>query len=176
MAEFFQEKYPDLTTELITGLIKSNNLNYSEIQKSLEESASKNEVLNDFVEWIRLCFFSINKSAKYHDESVVLQIVEWCNNISKLDKYYQIQFLKIAVQIFRSSFLLNYNTLTNNSIQHSDFSPAKLSKYVQHYNIFEIFSLLSSAHYYLGRYANSKIIFLDLSFTLGKVLHQKPQH
>ena len=30
-------------------------------------------------------------------------------------------------------------------------------------NIFEIFTLLSDAHYYLLQYGNSRIIFLDLS-------------
>lgn len=175
LMKFFQQEYPDLTPELITSLIKSNPQSYTKIKKSLDESSHESEIVNDFVEWIRLCFLSINKSAKYHDESVALKIVDWCNNISKLDKHYQVQFLKIATRIFRSSFLLNYSTQTNANMEHSDFNPIKFSKYVQHYNIIEIFSLLSSAHYYLSRYANSKIIFLDLSFTLGRILHQNPQ-
>ena len=140
----------------------------------MEDSCDKNIIIDDFVEWIRLCFLSTTKSAKYREHSVIVKIVNWSNNISKLDKSYQSKFISIATAVFRSAFLLNYNNPipSDIKIEHADFGIVSFSKYVQNHNIFEIFTLLSDAHYYLLQYGNSKIIFLDLSFALGKLLHK----
>ena len=85
------------------------------------------------------------------------------------------KFLEIATSIFRSAFLLNYNTLLAESvkIENPDFNINSFAKYIKSSNISKIYSLLSKTHYYLSQYGNSKIIFLDLSFTLGKLLHEQ---
>ena len=170
--------HPHLEDEVIQNLILSNKNNYVDIVHSLENDSDQALIINDFVEWVRLCFLSINKNAKYQQKSVIVKIVEWSNSISKLEKAYQMQFVKIAASIFRSAFLLNYNPLfiENIKIEHPDFSIKKFSEHITGSNISEIFSLLSSAHYYLSQYGNSKIIFLDLSFSLGKLLHKKKEH
>tara|TARA_B100001250_G_scaffold259548_1_gene223502 strand:+ start:8707 stop:9885 length:1179 start_codon:yes stop_codon:yes gene_type:complete len=167
--------HPHLENEVIQNLILSNKNNYLDIVHSLENDSDQALIINDFVEWVRLCFLSVNKNAKYQENSVIVKIVEWSNSISKLEKTYQMKFVKIATSIFRSAFLLNYNPLFIESIkiEHPDFSIKKFSEHITGSNISEIFSLLSSSHYYLSQYGNSKIIFLDLSFSLGKLLHKK---
>ena len=54
-----------------------------------------------------------------------------------------------------------------------NFNAENFSKHIHNYNIFDIFNLLNNTLYYLNRYAHSKILFLDLSFSLGKLLHKK---
>jgi DNA polymerase-3 subunit delta' len=174
LAEKIKIMHPHIEDTVIEGLITSNKNNYVDIIESLEESSDQNLIINDFIEWVRLCFLSINKKSTYQNRSVIVKIVEWSNGISKLDKAYQMKFLKIAATIFRSAFLLNYNgyTVDNIQIENPDFSIKKFAKHIKRSNIGEIFSLLSTTHYYLSQYGNSKIIFLDLSFTLGKLLHK----
>tara|TARA_B100001250_G_scaffold120007_1_gene101820 strand:+ start:190 stop:1386 length:1197 start_codon:yes stop_codon:yes gene_type:complete len=170
----FETIFPDLDGSRIEHYIISNNNNYTDILTALKNSSDKNAIINDFVEWIRLCFLSTTKTAKHREQSVIVKIVNWSNNIGKLDKSYQSKFIRIATAVFRSAFLLNYNRPIGSdiAIDHADFGIASFSKYVQNHNIFEIFTLLSDAHYYLLQYGNSRIIFLDLSFALGKLLHK----
>jgi len=170
--------HPHIEDSLIKNMIISNKNNYVDIINSLDESSDQMLIINDFIEWVRLCFLSINKRAQYQDNSVAVKIVEWSNGISKLDKTYQMKFLEIATTIFRSAFLLNYNTKLAESvkIENPDFNLKSFAKYIKSSNISKIFSLLSKTHYYLSQYGNSKIIFLDLSFTLGKLLHEQEQN
>ena len=174
LTEKIKIMYPHLEDKLIKSLIVSNKNNYVDVVESIEESSDQNLIINNFIEWVRLCFLSINKNAKYQNHSVIVKIVEWSNDISKLDKAYQMKFVKIATAIFRSAFLLNYNghIVDNIQIENPDFNIKKFSEHIKRSNIGDIFSLLSTTHYYLSQYGNSKIIFLDLSFTLGKLLHK----
>jgi len=166
---------PNLSDVLITKTILENNNNYFEIITSLEDSSNQDLIINDLVEWIRLCFLSKNKNSKYQDNSVVVKLVEWSNAVSKMDKTYQIKFMQTAARFFRSAFLLNYNHNTKEDvkIEHPDFNMENFANYINNSNISAILTLLSKTHYYLSQYGNSKIIFLDLSFTLGKLLHFK---
>ena len=52
------------------------------------------------------------------------------------------------------------------------FSLKQFSKYITRNNVLEIVSLLDASHYSLIRYANSKLLFLDLSFCLGNLLRK----
>ena len=176
-----REKYPDFDEKVITNSITEYNNSYHSIINRLNNSEAKDEIINEFIYWIRLCFLSTTKNSKCMNpktkktESVIAQLVDWCSFMNTLEKVSQIKFVSVGSVIFRHAFLLNYsvNYSLGPKVENSDFDINSFSKYVQHYNISEIFSLLSNAHYYLARYANSKILFLDLSFSLGKLLHKK---
>tara|TARA_B100000519_G_C13978668_1_gene313497 strand:- start:224 stop:577 length:354 start_codon:yes stop_codon:yes gene_type:complete len=107
-------------------------------------------------------------------ESVMIQLISWCNMMADCDKNFQNQLINKAIEVIREAFLLNYDlqTLICKKTKHPNFSIHLFSKYIQHNNIAEILSLLSNANYCLDRYANSKILFLDLSFNLGKLLNK----
>jgi len=179
--EDLQKKYPDINKSLIQKKIIQNKNNYSLILHHLNNNIEGSESYNQFVDWIRLCFLSINKKAQLKDlneskqKLVVEELINWSNNISLLERQFQIEFIKTASYIFREAFLLNYNIPFVNFITKNEkkFNLENFASYIHSNNIFDIFSLLNNAHYYLNRYANSKILFLDLSFSLGKFLHKK---
>ena len=89
----------------------------------------------------------------------------------------QLYFTKYASKLFRHAFLLNYHLSFKSSLDtcHDNFNINTFSKYIHPKNIFEICALLDESYYALNRRsaANSKILFLDLSFSMGKLLHKK---
>ncbi len=129
-----------------------------------------------------MCFLSQNPKARFLDpktnekKDVISELINWCNNMNDLKKDQQIDFLVQASEIFREGFLLNFSSPLpkRTSIEKLNFNMLNFSKHVQHHNIVMIFALIDDCYYYLNRYANSKILFLDLSFSLGKELHKKP--
>ncbi|MAQ31132.1 MAG: hypothetical protein CMD26_00130 [Flavobacteriales bacterium] len=175
------EKYPDLDFNFIKESVLTGENNYSLIIDKLDGNLNDSHAYKLFVEWIRLCFLSINGKSKFIDpetnqnKSVIPELINWCEKIDKLERDLQIDFLFKASDIFRLSFLLNYqeNESKTSILNRLNFNTANFSKHVQNYNIFDIFKLLNNTLYYLNRYAHSKILFLDLSFSLGKLLHDK---
>tara|TARA_B100000427_G_C15461034_1_gene574066 strand:+ start:40 stop:1251 length:1212 start_codon:yes stop_codon:yes gene_type:complete len=181
MLNHFKLHYPKLNDKTIYNHILNSSSNYSIIRKKLENSSEISDTYNLFIKWIRLCFLSKNKKAQFIDpdtkdkKHVIPELIEWCNNISSLERSLQINFLIHACDVFREGFLLNYQSdlKTQTTIGDLDFNMQNFSKYIQHYNIDDIFNLLNDCFYAINRYGNSKLLFLDLSFSLGKVLHEK---
>ena len=165
-----QKTYPDLSTDLVEEIIKENEHNYNNIIHSINGKMDKKELHNNFITWVRLCFLS-----NVANKKSVPKLIRWCNNINLLNQSDQLVFIKEATRIFRYAFLLPYNppfTLKPN-ISHEDFNITTFSQHINVQNIHKICTLLDEAHYCITRYANSKILFLDLSFNLGKLLHKK---
>ena len=181
MLSHFKLNYPELDEKTIVNHIIDSDLNYSIVRNKLEDSSEIAETYDRFIEWIRLCFLSKNKKAQFLDPATknkkhaIPELIEWCNTISDLERSLQIDFLIHACEVFRESFLLNYNSpiKARTTISNLDFNMQNFSKYVSHHNIKNIFNLLNECFYSIHRYGNSKILFLDLSFSLGKELHKK---
>ena len=174
MLNHFKLHYPKLTSDS----------NYSIVQNKLETNSEIVELYNLFIPWIRLCFLSKNKKAQFVEpdtkekKHVIPELIDWCNNIGGLERSTQINFLIHACEVFREGFLLNYttNAISQNILRGLDFNMDNFSKYIQNYNIDDIFNLLNDCFYSINRYGNSKLLFLDLSFSLGKVLHKKEDY
>jgi DNA polymerase-3 subunit delta' len=154
--------------KLIKKYIYQNQNNYNLILKKMDGRIRQEETHNNFVDWIRLCFLSKNKKS-------IPDLINWCEDMGRSEKGFQLQFLKESSQILRHAFLLNYNPSFTLSpeIHHPNFNINNFSNHLSNNNIYKICTLLDSSHDYLNRYANSKILFLDLSFSLGKLLHKQ---
>ena len=176
LLDHFKKKYPELNEAMIKDFVRKGESNYHKTFELLINPVEDKEGFNNFVEWIRLCFLSTNKKSKYEGDFAIIKLIDHCAMMASLERAAQLSFIKATVQVFRRAFLLNYepSLVAEPSIKHPNFSLDSFSKYVNNYNMLEIFALLSNTHYYLYRYSNSKILFLDLSFRLGKLLHKKP--
>tara|TARA_B100000530_G_scaffold217873_1_gene139882 strand:- start:1313 stop:2503 length:1191 start_codon:yes stop_codon:yes gene_type:complete len=180
LTEYFEKKFPHIEKNKITSEINNYKNNYYDILDQLKENNNDDSVISEFINWIRLCFLCVNQKSKCMNpktneiESVMIQLISWCNMMADCDKNFQNQLINKAIEVIREAFLLNYDlqTLICKKTKHPNFSIHLFSKYIQHNNIAEILSLLSNANYCLDRYANSKILFLDLSFNLGKLLNK----
>lgn len=160
-----KNNYSELADIFIRKIINENQNNYNHILKKINGQINEEEMQNNFINWIRLCFLASQKKS-------VPALINWCENISKSEKNLQLDFLKASVNIIRHAFLSNYSPSIElfPTIEHPNFNIKNFANHLTKNNIHEICSLLDNSYDYLTRYANSKILFLDLSFSLGKLL------
>ena len=162
-----KQKYPELESGFVEKIINEKQNNYNNILKKIDGQINEEKIHNDFINWIRLCFLAKNKKS-------IPDLILWCENVSKTDKNLQLEFLKVSTTIIRHAFLLNYSPSINlyPKIQHPNFNMKNFANYLTKNNIYKICTLLDNSYDYLSRHANSKILFLDLSFALGKLLNK----
>ena len=87
----------------------------------------------------------------------------------------QVDFLNYVIQNFRKSFLYNYdlNEKLSLKIPHDNFSLENFSRFVHRKNILLILNKIEKSIYYITRNANSKLLFLDLSLSLSRLIYKE---
>ena len=83
-------------------------------------------------------------------------------------------FLKSSLSVFRKGLLFNYAVERSEVGFENGFSLEKFAPFVHENNIVEIQDEVQSAYDNIERNGNSKIIFLDTSIKLTRLLHIKP--
>lgn len=121
----------------------------------------------NFTDWMRFCFFVIKQKK-------IIELTEWIEVLAKTKKDNQVNFLRFSISCFRNAFLYKYNLKEPLSLVEgfNDFSFTKFSKFVDRDNIFEIFHHLNRSIYYINRNGNTKLILMDLSINLSKLLNK----
>ena len=104
-------------------------------------------------------------------KNMILDIIKWVDEISKIGREKQKSFLLFSLRMIRENFILNikHNEINYLTDEEADFSQ-KFSPFINQQNIFQIADELNKAHYHIERNANNKIVFLDLSLKLIKLL------
>lgn len=124
-----------------------------------------------FIVWVRAAF-------KAKGNAVVIQdLIEWSETIAKSGRETQKRFLNYCLQFFRQALLLNYNAdeLVFLEPASPSFKLENFAPYIHSGNILEINKELNDAIYHIERNGNPKIILLDLSIKLTRLLHTKEQ-
>jgi len=122
-----------------------------------------------FITWIRAAFKAKGNA------SVIQLLIEWSDSIAKTGRETQKRFLNYCLQFFRQALLLNYNaeSLVFLQIKTPGFQLEKFAPFIHSGNIIEINKELNDAIYHIERNGNAKIILLDLSIKLTRLLHTK---
>ncbi|MDO9261452.1 MAG: DNA polymerase III subunit delta' [Flavobacteriaceae bacterium] len=122
-----------------------------------------------FITWVRSAF-----KAK-GDASAIAHLVEWSDNIAGVGRETQKHFLQYCLQFFRQALLQNYalSELVYLQPQTENFKFDGFSKFIHSGNILAITQEIEEAIFHVERNGNPKIIFLDLSIKLTRLLHQK---
>ena len=122
-----------------------------------------------FITWIRTAFKAKGNA------TVVQQLIAWSDEIAKSGRETQKRFLKYCLQFFRQAMLLNYNSeeIVFLETETAGFDLKKFAPFVHSGNILDINEEVSSAMYHIERNGNAKIILLDLSIKLTRLLHTK---
>jgi len=136
------------------------------INAGLIKLKDENNYSENFVTWMRLCFYIIKRKK-------IKELVDWIDLFSKTPRDYQINFLIYTIDNFRNAFLYNYNVQKDLSLVKcfNDFSFSNFCKFVHTNNVFEILKSLENAIYYLNRNANVKLILMDLSIDLSNYIN-----
>lgn len=168
--------------DIINGLTKKNaNLNSAK-QIALQSNGNFNkalQLLNNnntdepfekwFIHWIRAAFKAKGNVTAIRD------LIDWSDTIAKTGRETQKHFLNYCLQFFRQALLLNYkaNTLVYLKTKTPNFKLEKFAPFVHGNNILNINKELNDAIYHIERNGNAKIILLDLSIKLTRLLHVK---
>ena len=145
--------------------------NYNKALHLLHHDSSDSVFETWFITWIRTAFKAKGNA------SVVQQLVSWSDEIAKSGRETQKRFLKYCLQFFRQAMLLNYNSesIVFLETETAGFDLKKFAPFVHSGNVLEISNEISSAMYHIERNGNAKIILLDLSIKLTRLLHAKEE-
>ena len=157
------------TEELLAEEIATNAKgNYRAACLLVENQNAAEENAEDFVNWVRLAF-RVKTSKK-----AVGELVSFSETMAKKSREDQKAFLKSSLSVFRKGLLFNYAVERVGLGFGSGFSLEKFAPFVHENNIIEIYDEVQSAYDNIERNGNSKIVFLDASIKLTRLLHIKP--
>ena len=149
----------DVGDQEATQIAYLSDGNFNKALKNAKEGFENNH-FEEFREWSRLCY-SINP----------VPLMEKVEKMAASGRETQKNFLFYALQIIRESMLVNESNgqLNRLSGEEEEFAK-KFSKVVNRNNLPEITEALEKAHYYIERNANAKIVMLNLSLQMHKLL------
>lgn len=122
-----------------------------------------------FILWIRTAFKAKGNA------SVIQDLITWSETIASNNREIQKSFLNYCLQFFRQALLKNYtaDSLIYIKPYTPSFDLAKFAPFIHSGNILDITNEMNDAIYHIERNGNAKIILLDLSIKLTRLLHQK---
>ncbi len=125
--------------------------NYNKALELLSNSENDNQQL--LISWIGACL---------SNQSVIL--LQWVEEIAKLGRENQKNFIKYALYFLRQSFLLQVGQMKTTALSNQELQLAKQLMEKMTLEHFEsVIQLLDEASYHVERNANPKILFLHLS-------------
>lgn len=106
-----------------------------------------------FRHWMRLCF-----------AKSVSELVTWVETLDKSGRETQKQFLEFALKVFREALWMSYTGKEVQKETEQGVFLVKFAPYINERNALEMVSEMEKAIGHIGRNANGKILFLDLTF------------
>jgi DNA polymerase-3 subunit delta' len=161
ISDFLEEKFQiEPSTAKNIAKISKGNLNKA-ISTHLDAGISEmNRSL--FVNWMRLCY-SRN----------IADTIDWVNEFSKIGREQIKDFIIYSLEMYRQCIMGNYNMEIEGVSESEKNFLEKFKPFVNHQNISEINSIMNDAYYHMERNANPKILMLDVSIKLYKLLRIK---
>jgi len=153
---------------LAEDIAKKVNGNYRAACLLVEPQNIAQEAAEDFVRWVRLAF-QVKTSKK-----AIGELVSFSEVMAKKNREDQKAFLKNSLSIFRKGLLFNYAVERDGLGFENGFSLEKFAPFIHENNIVDIYDEVQSAYDNIERNGNSKIVFLDTSIKLTRLLHVKP--
>lgn len=143
--------------------------NYNKALHLLVHDSSDTIFEQWFITWVRTAFRAKGNA------TVIQQLISWSDEIAKSGRETQKRFLHYCLQFFRQAMLLNYNSeaIVFLETETEGFDLKKFAPFVHSGNVLEISNEISSAIYHIERNGSAKIILLDLSIKLTRLLHTK---
>ncbi len=116
-----------------------------------------------FMDWMRMCYGKSYAS-----------MVAMADEFHALDKLNQRNMITYSMNAMREVLLQLSGATAMNRVQGEELNfIEKFSKYLSVEKIEKSFQLLNEAHYHLERNGSAKMIFLNMSLKISKILHLK---
>ena len=175
-------KVPRYSDEEVLGFLHSRGVDSSraqmisalaegDVNEALQlaehtEDAQENSLR--FVQWMRLCFSALQVKD-------IDKLVQWSESVAKSGRENQKSFLLYASNVMRDALLKNYgvDAMMKMNVSGQNFTMEKFAPFIHADNCMEIIEELNMAQLHIERNANPKILFLDASFKIARLLHKK---
>jgi DNA polymerase-3 subunit delta' len=145
--------------------------NYNVAQAMAKQESVSVEIEKEFIDWMRMCLFL---SIPSRQEEAFRNLNEWMDVMVKAGRERQKNFISYGLEIGHECLVTNYADaslvrMTDEIIP--TFS--KFVKYINQNNADFFTEELNKAAFHIMRNANPRILFLDLSFKMNRILHLK---
>ncbi len=162
-------KRENLEVKLAQKIAHQANGNWNKALHLVKHDSSDNLFETWFITWIRAAFRARGNA------SVIEELINWSNEIAQSGRETQKQFLQYCLHFFRQALLLNYkaDTLVYLETTTAKFDLKNFAPFIHGNNIIGINETLNEAIYHIERNGNAKIILLDISIKLTRLLHTK---
>jgi DNA polymerase-3 subunit delta' len=143
----------------IARLAEGNFLRAMELSK--EDNANAN--LDRFIPLMRLSYTSDFTS-----------LLGWVDEMSRLGREKQKEFLLYSLRVLRENFLMNLDAqqLNRFSETEKEFS-VKFSRFIHRENVTALADEFNKAHYHIESNGNDRLIFLDLAIQISQLIKRE---
>ncbi len=117
------------------------------------------EFLSLFVQWMRLCY-----------TRNISDTIDWVNDFSKRGRETNKAFLSYSLELFRQCITNHYNISMDGLSTEEEHFLLKFKPFINHNNIVGLNEVINEAHFHIERNANIKILMLDVSLQLYKLI------
>lgn len=146
--------------------------NYNIAQSMAKQESGSVEIEKEFIDWMRLCFSLFNKPEK--NQEIFTKLNEWIDVIVKAGRERQKNFIGFGLEIARECLMTNYADASLVRVT-DEIVPnfSRFAPFINFKNADRFTDELNKAHFHIERNANPRILFLDLSFKMNKILQIK---
>ncbi len=150
--------------EIISRTAHLSNGDLTTAYTLLEESDEAMQDFNLFRQWLRLCFKPVSN---------MNDLIDLSEKMASMGRENQKNYLNYGLNAIREAFVYN---ITKRTIpyenEESEFIK-KLSPFIHETNIEGLEKAINDAIFHIERNINAKILFLDLSLIIVKLIRQK---
>ena len=137
------------------------NGNFNEAIQLLEQGNNDNATL--FLDWMRRCYRGYGP-----------EMVDWVEKFAGIGREKQKHYLRYALHFLREYMILKLTTNKQVRLRDNELKTAiNLTKVIELDQIEYLVQLLNDAYYHVERNANPKVLFLDISINVHKILKRK---
>ena len=154
-----------LTKEKASEIARYSDGNYRIALELATQEQGEGSHEQDFINWMRLCF-NTNKTMS--------GLLNWIEGIASSSRDQQKHFLFSTIQVVRECLMMNVSGGKMVKLDPQQQETLALFKpFINKKNVDFFISELNKAHFHVERNANPKILFLDLSLKISKILQIK---
>ncbi len=161
LRSYLQERY-GLQGEALEQVVVRAAGNMEQALLLAEESEGDHLFLDLFVRWMRLAY-ALN----------VPGLVEWTDEVMRLGREKQKLFLQYTLQVLRENLMMNLLGEQRERVRLTDEEYAfsvRFYRFIRPDNIEAIYHLLSEAWDHIAGNVNGKLVFMDVSLKLNRLL------
>lgn len=162
--QYAQEKYPQMNTDELKSMVSLAQGDLHALHQLVDTQGENKQNFVMFQTWMRMCY----------KKGSLEEIKSFVENISKLKKEVQKQFLAYALEMIRACLLINYGhpALPKLNLQEigwlKNFAP-----FVHINNAIEMTAKIEASITELERNANASVLFANLSLHISQWLKIK---